>query len=90
MFEIFPDLLWPRRARPPARQAVRSIPPPRPTSRPARRRMTISRDDESLRRIREIAQTEYERLTPEDKSGGVGLALRDIAGIAAAARGEQS
>ena len=90
LFEIFPDLISPARIRPPARQGVPSIDhPPPPTTHIARRRTPVAdreteivalrtlhhSDQVALRRIRDVAQVEYTRLTPTDR---VARALRKI------------
>ena len=84
LFEIFPDLPL-RRIVPPVRQAVRSVEhPPPPTTHTARGSFAgVDREtNAAFRRIREIAQAEYERLTPK---GRLGRMLRSIITLADAA-----
>ncbi len=98
LFEIFPDLPSPRLAHPPARKDIQNVEyPPPPTTTVARRRIpTVDREKEvlalrklhqadtvALRRIRDIAQAEYDRLTPKDRSSRV---LRTIVALAGAGR----
>ena len=98
LFEIFPDLPSPRRAHPPARKEIPTADyPPPPTTNVARRLIpAVDREKEmmalrklhhantvALRRIRNIAQAEYDRLTPNDRSRRV---LQTIAALASAAR----
>jgi hypothetical protein len=87
LFAIFPDLPGPR----PTRRVQRRRPPKTGV---ARRRIPVRRDtralwtahiDAALRRIRQIAQTQYERLPSRQKTSGVGLALQQIVGVADAA-----
>ena len=71
LFEIFPDLPL-RRIVPPVRQGVRSVEhPPPPTTHIARGRFAgVDRETKAaFRRIREIAQAEYERLAPKGRPG---------------------
>ena len=94
LFEIFPDLPWPRRIRPLFPQGVQSVDhPPPPATHAARFRLPVVNrktralrqhhtDDAALRRIREIAQAEYDRLTPKGRLGGM---LRMIISVADAA-----
>jgi hypothetical protein len=94
LFEIFPDLPWPRHTRLLFRQGVHSVEyPPPPATHVARLRLpvvnrktrTLRRqhtDDAALCRIREIAQAEYDRLTPKGRLGGM---LRTIIAVADAA-----
>jgi len=96
LFAIFPDLPGPRPTGPRVRQLVPSVQRPHPpTTHVARRRIPVRRDtralwtarteDAGLRRIRQIAQTQYERLPPREKTSGVGLVLQKIVEIADAA-----
>jgi hypothetical protein len=83
LFAIFPDLPSPRRVRPPVRQIVSSVePPPSSITNVTRRRiLMVNRETEilALRRIREIAQSESERLKPND---GLVHVLRTIVAVA--------
>ena len=83
LFEIFPDLPSLRGTRPAGRHIARQRFPMvnRRAEIPALRRLHHS-DDVAFRRIREIAQAEYERLTPK---GRLGRVLRTIIAVADAA-----
>jgi hypothetical protein len=93
LFAIFRDLPWPRPSSPPAHQYPPTVEHPHPpathvTSRrvPANRetpsRLAARVDDAALRRIREIAETEYARLT---SNSHLARSLRTIIAIADAA-----
>jgi hypothetical protein len=96
LFAIFPDLLGPRPTGQRVRPLVPSVKRPHPpTTHIARRRIPVYRDtralwtaltdDAALRRIRQIAQTQYERLRPRAKTSRVGRVLQNIVEIADAA-----
>jgi hypothetical protein len=96
LFAIFPDLPGPR---PTSRRVRRLVPsvqrPYPPAGLAARRSIRVNRDtrvwrtartdDAALRRIRQIAQTHYERLPPGEKKSGIGLVFQKIVDVADAA-----
>ena len=86
LFEIFPDLPWPR----PRFSAWRVAGLRRaPTTRVARRRFRIGRaaraDESALRNIGRIAQKQYDRLSRAQKASDSGRVLRNITRMAQAA-----
>jgi hypothetical protein len=93
LFAIFPDLPWTRPAGAWVRPLVPSVQRPHPpVTGVARRRIPVYRnirplwmartDDAPLRRIRQLAQTQYERLPPREKTSGIGRVLQNIVEIA--------